>query len=111
MISEFVMHRTSPAANGPHARYSAKRMAKPINFFCFAPEARQVSLVGDFNEWQPGTHAMRRQPDGSWSLQVPLHHGHHQYRFLVDGQPMLDPRANGVTRNSQNERVSLLAVS
>ncbi len=86
-------------------------MAKPINFFCFAPEAEQVSLVGDFNDWQPGAHAMRRQPDGSWNLQVALHHGHHQYRFLVDGKPMLDPRATGVARNAQNERVSLLAVS
>lgn len=97
--------------SGQNHRYSAKRMAKPINFFCFAPEAKQVSLVGDFNDWQPNAHAMCRQPDGSWTLQVALHHGHHQYRFLVDGQPVLDPRATGVARNAQNERVSLLAVS
>jgi 1,4-alpha-glucan branching enzyme len=86
-------------------------MAKPINFFCFAPEAKRVSLVGDFNDWQPGVHPMTRQPDGSWTIQVPLHHGHHLYRFLVDGQPALDPRANGVGRDARNERASLLAVS
>lgn len=86
-------------------------MAKPINFFCFAPEARQVSLVGDFNDWQPGTHAMNRQPDGTWTLQIPLHHGHHLYQFLVDGQATLDPRSTGVGRNARNERASLLAVS
>lgn len=86
-------------------------MAKPVNFFCFAPEAKRVSLVGDFNDWQPGAHPMTRQPDGSWTIQVPLHHGHHLYRFLVDGQPTLDPRANGVGRDARHERASLLAVS
>jgi len=35
---------------------------------------------------------MRRQPDGGWVLQVPLHHGHHLYQFLVDGTPVLDPK-------------------
>jgi len=54
---------------------------------------------------------MKRQPDGGWHLQIPLNHGHHHYLFLVDGKPMLDPRAQGVARNEQNEKVSLLAVS
>jgi hypothetical protein len=42
---------------------------------------------------------------------IPVHHGHHRYVFLVDGKPMLDPRAQGIARNDQNERVSLIAVS
>lgn len=92
-------------------RYSAKKMSKPINFYCFAPEAKEVYLVGDFNDWQPGSHPMQRQPDGSWTIQVPLHHGHHHYQFLVDGQPTLDPRAKGIARNARNERVSIIAVS
>lgn len=86
-------------------------MSKPVNFYCFAPEAREVSLVGDFNDWQAGVSPMARQPDGSWMTQIPLHHGHHLYQFLVDGHPCLDPRASGVGRNLRNERASLLAVS
>jgi hypothetical protein len=31
-----------------------------------------------------------------WFLQVELSHGHHEYRFLVDGKPVLDPHAAGV---------------
>ncbi len=92
-------------------RYSATRMQKPVNFFCLAPRAKQVELVGDFNEWQSGVHPMERQPDGSWRTQVGLHHGHHHYRFLVDGEPTLDPNAQGIARNAQNERVSMIAVS
>jgi 1,4-alpha-glucan branching enzyme len=86
-------------------------MAKPINFFCVAPEARQVFVIGEFNGWQAGVHPMHRQPDGTWVAQIPLHHGHHQYQFLVDGRPTLDPRAQGIARNAANERVSLIAVS
>ena len=86
-------------------------MAKPVNFFCLAPEAKLVAVVGDFNDWRPNLHPMQRQADGSWQLQIPLHHGHHHYTFLVDGQPVLDPRAMGVARNEKNERVSLIAVS
>jgi len=95
----------------PPNRYSAKRMAKPIKFVCVAPEAQQVYLTGDFNGWDAGMHPMQRQPDGSWLLQVALHHGHHHYLFLIDGEPTLDPRAQGVARNQNGERVSLRAAS
>jgi len=92
-------------------RYNAKGMAKPVNFFCIAPEAQEVAIIGDFNNWESGKHLMNRQIDGSWSAQIDLHHGHHRYQFVIDGKPTLDPRANGVVRNEANERVSLIAVS
>jgi 1,4-alpha-glucan branching enzyme len=91
--------------------YSAKKMTKPVNFVCTASEATEVMLVGDFNHWDPKATPMIRQPDGWWRVQVLLPHGHHQYRFLVDGQPALDPRAQGTARDGQNEKVSVLAVS
>lgn len=92
-------------------RYSAKKMSKPVNFVCVAPTAKQVCLTGDFNNWDPSGLPMQRQPDGAWFLQVPLHHGHHQYRFLVDGATVLDPRAQGIARDAKGEKVSLIAVS
>ena len=91
--------------------YSGKAFTKPINFFCVAPQAKEVSIVGDFNDWNAAAHPMQRSPDGNWIVQVPLSHGHHRYWFLVDGQPVLDPRAQGVSRNEKNERVSLMSVS
>jgi 1,4-alpha-glucan branching enzyme len=105
------MHSTVRSDIGARDRYSAKHMAKPINFFCVAAEAKMVFLVGDFNDWRAGAHPMVRQPDGSWHIVVAVHHGHHRYQFLVDGKPVLDPRATGVARNGKNERVSLIAIS
>ena len=92
-------------------RYSAKKMAKPINFICIAPTAQQVSLTGDFNGWDPEATPMQRQSDGTWLVQVAMHHGHHHYLFLIDGKTTLDPRAQGIARNQKGERVSLMAVS
>ena len=91
------------------ARYSP--VAKPISFFCAAPDAKSVHLMGDFNGWSPTAHPMERRKDGWWYLQVSLTHGHHQYQFLVDGTPTLDPHATGTVRNDRYEQVSLMAVS
>lgn len=84
---------------------------RAINFICVAPHAQAVSLVGDFNGWNPAAHPMKQGPDLAWVLPVELKHGHHRYAFLVDGVLTLDPRAQGVTRNDQNQRVSLVPVS
>jgi 1,4-alpha-glucan branching enzyme len=82
---------------------------KPINFYCLAPQAKSVQITGDFNQWTPI--AMRQRADGWWYLQAELNHGHHEYRFLVDGKPTLDPHSVGSGRNAANEAVSSIAVS
>jgi 1,4-alpha-glucan branching enzyme len=84
---------------------------RPVNFVCHATQAHSVSLVGDFNHWNPASHPMTQMPDRSWLLRVELKHGHHRYAFLVDGVLTLDPSAQGVTRNDKGERVSLVPVS
>ncbi len=105
------MSRPFSYSPGSPDRYSAKKMAKPVNFVCIAPQAQQVYLVGDFNDWHPEATPMKKQVDGAWLTQVQLNHGHHHYQFLVDGKPTLDPKAQGIARNEKNEKVSLLAVS
>lgn len=54
---------------------------------------------------------MQRRVDGWWCSQILLCHGHHQYRFLVDGKATLDPAAAGVDRDDCGMPVSLIAVS
>lgn len=92
-------------------RYSAHRNVRGVSFICQAPQATAVSLVGDFNQWNPEAHPMQQMADGGWLVSVELRHGHHRYAFLVDGQLTLDPRAQGITRNDQGQRVSLVPVS
>ena len=82
-----------------------------MDFFCDAPGASHVCLVGDFNGWDMAAIPMHRTSDGRWTVGMELHHGHHQYLFVVDGERKLDPNATGMVRNERNERVSLVAVS
>jgi 1,4-alpha-glucan branching enzyme len=92
-------------------RYGASQNLRNVNFICNAPQAQSVNFVGDFNQWNPTSHPMQKMPDEAWMISVQLKHGHHRYAFLVDGQLTLDPRAQGITRNDKNERVSLVPVS
>jgi len=93
------------------SHYSAKDMTKPVNFYSAEPKAASVNLVGDFNDWNPTAHPMERRVDGWWFIQVPLAHGHHPYVFLVDGEPMLDPKATGTIQIDRYAKASVIAVS
>jgi 1,4-alpha-glucan branching enzyme len=105
------MYSSSAPSSGSANRYSAKKNKKPVNFACVAPEAKSVALIGDFNDWHPNANPMTHRPDGTWTAQVQLSHGPHRYLFFVDGQPVNDPKAQGIVRNEKNERLSLITVS
>lgn len=69
-----------------------------IKFQLQSQDARNVSLVGDFNNWDAGSHPMRRNSDGLWEKTVMLAPGRYEYKFQVDGKWRLD------TANSQRCR-------
>ncbi len=98
-------------AAAPAAGPGERRTLHLVDFFCRAPEAKSVHLIGDFNKWDANGHAMTRMPDGGWRIRMELPHGHHRYLFLVDGKPTLDPNAMGKVSNERNETVSLIAIS
>jgi len=94
----------------PHARLTPTKTVKPVNFICTVTTAKRVTLIGDFNDWHPDATPMKRHPDGCWHVQLHLAAGHHHYQFLVDGKAILDPRAQGIARNEQDQKVSMLSV-
>ena len=49
--------------------------------------AESVALCGEFNEWDPTKHPLKRSRDGSFSLTVSLKPGReYRFRYLVDGE-------------------------
>jgi len=42
-----------------------------VHFAVWAPNARRVSVVGDFNGWDGRIHAMRARPGGIWEIFIP----------------------------------------
>jgi hypothetical protein len=66
----------------------------PVRFSVVAPHAAHVSIVGDFNHWNPTTLPMRRSADGqTWEVEVKLPVGRYSYAFLIDGAIAPDPAA------------------
>ncbi|MHC4407089.1 MAG: 1,4-alpha-glucan branching protein GlgB [Planctomycetota bacterium] len=55
-----------------------------VNFAVWAPNARGVSVVGDFNSWDARRHPMRKHiPNGFWEVFIPhLAEGAH-YKFQI----------------------------
>lgn len=75
------------------ARPESARAGEAVRFTLAAPSARRVSLVGDFNGWDP-TATTLQQRDGMWTVVIPVTPGRHQYGFVVDGtQWIADPAA------------------
>ncbi len=54
-------------------------------FVLVAPRATSVSLVGDFNDWDPARTPMHAARGGVWATIVPLAPGRYRYAFLVNG--------------------------
>jgi 1,4-alpha-glucan branching enzyme len=57
-----------------------------VSFAVWAPNARRVSVVGDFNEWDGRRHPMRKRIEaGVWELFVPGLKGGELYKFEIKG--------------------------
>ena len=65
-----------------------------------APASLQVSLAGDFNNWDPNAVPMHKGPDGTWRVSVPLKAGRYEYRFYDDGVWRDDPTAQRRAANA-----------
>lgn len=67
-----------------------------LQFVLVAPQAASVSLVGDFNDWDPGRSPMQTA-QGVWATAVRLAPGRYRYAFLVNGvEWRADPAAPSV---------------
>lgn len=65
-------------------------------FRFFRPEAANVFVAGDFNDWRTDQLKMARKDDGCWVLRLPLPAGDYRFRYLADGLWYTDYAAFGV---------------
>ncbi len=68
---------------------------EPVNrgtiFSISAPEAKEVYVVGDFNHWKMNEASrLAKLNDGSWQGNFALTPGKYRYKFVVDGEWLLD---------------------
>jgi len=95
----------------PFTNKSPGHLNRMTQFALPAATARQVSLAGDFNNWNTKISPMHKGPDGVWHLGVALKPGRHQYRFFADGVWCDDPTAQQKAANSMGTENCVRVVS
>ena len=84
--------------------------AKPTGFKLYAPQAKRVSLVGDFNNWDTSALSAKKDSRGNWAVEIKLKPGKYQYKFFVDGSWVNDPRCSTYVTNSFGSQNSVVEV-
>ncbi len=67
--------------------------------FCLPQDAPRgvVSVVGDFNDWEPGRHELKARRNGERTVTVRLDPGRYRFRYLAtDGVWLDDDQADRV---------------
>ena len=74
--------------------------------------AQTASLCGEFNDWDPSSHPMKRRKDGSFKLTISLKPGkEYRYRFLLDNERWEnDWSAEGYVPNDFGGEDSLITI-
>ena len=72
-------------------RKKSKILTRKVEFEFLAPQAKEVYLVGNFNNWDASETPMNKDKKGIWRATLSLEAGKYEYRFLVDGQWENDP--------------------
>jgi 1,4-alpha-glucan branching enzyme len=100
VLTDFDLHLI---AEGTHYRNYEKLGAHPmvlrgvrgVHFAVWAPNAKRVSVIGDFNRWDGRRHPMRiRSGSGVWELFVPGLDEGEIYKFEIKSGPYLLTKAD-----------------
>jgi 1,4-alpha-glucan branching enzyme len=82
----------------PHGRGTTFRV--------WAPHAGSVSVIGTFNDWDPGAHPLTLEENGFWAADVPDAFPGDEYKYhIVNGEhafERIDPYAREVTNSVGN---------
>ncbi len=77
----------TPGAGIEHRTASYRFInSRTVEFRVYRPSAQFVSLVGDFNGWNPENDILRKDDSGFWRLQKRLPRGLYRYKYIIDGE-------------------------
>lgn len=89
----------------------ANNSKRSVTFELPGVEAESVSVVGDFNRWDPASGAMKRRKDGVWTKALRLAPGAYRFRYVANGDQWLnDPTADGYEPSGFGQDNSILVL-
>lgn len=75
-------------------------------------DIKNMSVIGDFNNWDETVNIMKKNEEGIWWNEVELSSGEHLYKFIInDNIRMNDPIANLYALNKEGELMSLIIIN
>jgi len=77
-------------------------------FYYKNEKVKWVNLVGEFNNWNPYSHPLKKTKSGFWEVEVDIPPGKYAYRFIIDGRYIKDPLGTKITFDKFNNEYSLL---
>ena len=78
---------------------AGKFLQGKIKFEYSSPEAKEVFLAGNFNQWNTQVNPMKKDKKGIWKATLSLEPGRYEYRFIVDGNWKDDPSCSSSVAN------------
>jgi len=82
-----------------------------VTFEVRAPEAKEVYLAGDFNEWKLDENSKMQMDNGTWKKNMNLASGIYHYRFVIDGTWTEDSNNPLKEKNPFGQMDSLIEVN
>ena len=67
-------------------------------------------MVGTFNNWKPGATPLTHVGGGKWVREISLDPGRCEYRFVMDGPWIDDPKAKAYVPNPHGGRNAVLEI-
>lgn len=114
---EIIIQEKTPAAAIMDLKTRMKDILKKelpklteVAFSIFAPDAKEVYVAGDFNNWELNKNSRMEQGNGSWTKRIKLNRGRYHYRFVIDGKWIEDARNPVKEMNPYGEMDSLIQV-
>jgi 1,4-alpha-glucan branching enzyme len=84
---------------------------KRVQFMLNAPPGREVYVAGSFNNWSASATRMKaREGNGTYAATLILPKGAHQYKFVVDGRWLADPKNPQSAPNGMGSHNSVIQV-
>ena len=88
-----------------------RKIITSSEFSFFAPDAKAVFLAGDFNNWDPAKHSMRKYKGNIFKKKLKLKPGSYEYKFVVDNEWLLDPQNPEKQANDIGSENSVITIS
>jgi 1,4-alpha-glucan branching enzyme len=96
---------------GRHASIEVTANKIQVKLRLDRPDAKAVSIAGDFNHWDTETHPMHQDKHGVWTKTIMVSPGRYGFRFVADGQWCNAPINSAKCQNCFGSQNNFIVVS